>query len=392
MVRLFVLGSVVVLALATVGCSASHPVPQLVSPDSEAPPEDAWDGQLSEVASDYSTTDDVLPQDSAGIDMADDQYVPPDLQGDVCTPDCDGMVCGSDGCGGECGQCAPGTPCVEGRCQTTVGCTPGAKECAGTLVIQCDDTGSGWLPFEECADKGKGCQFGFCSGCAPKCDGKGCGPDGCGGSCGTCPEGSFCGQGICMMGCSSPQCALGKACFVADGVPGLCGGTLTFDTNMEGNAISDDVNVQEEYLAAGIQLYSDSPEAIVMTNYYYLASDSAGNSCATRVGQQEYWTHPIFVRFLVPGPEGYMQGAVNSVSMYIGKTWQNGIVVAGYAPGDDPTDDSTDPVAVAFTQQENTAFVKLESNTPMGHIYIGPYEDPNFTIDDFQFGPIRLVQ
>jgi len=192
------------------------------------------------------------------------------------------------------------------------------------------------------------------------------------------------------MSCDSTNCALGKVCAVSEGKTGLCGGVLTFDKNMAGQAIGPDVNVQDEYLSAGVKLRSDSTQAVVRTNAYALKSQSGKNSCATKVGQNEYWTHPIAVSFVLPGGTGSVQGAVYDVSLYIGQTWPGGIVVRAYAPNYTPFSQGQ-PMVTKYTEQNGTAFVEISSVLPMGHLVIEMGDDGDFTIDDLTFGAIHPV-
>lgn len=376
------------------GCGSAAPTPHLLHPEDSLTGQD--DSTVDSTADDLGTkdspvgpTDDNLSSDSE--EYPDESIQNPDLLNDsVCVPDCAGRECGSDGCGSTCGHCPSGSDCVASICVLNVGCTPGVRQCAGTVAIECDDSGSGWQSVEDCAQSGKSCQFGYCSGCVQNCDGKSCGDDGCGGSCGTCPQGSLCGSGVCMMSCDSELCALGKVCLIQESVPALCGGTLTFDTDMQGNNIEDDVNVEEEYVQAGVRLFSDDQNAVVRTNYYELDSDSGGNSCATKVGNYEYWTHPIYLQFIYPTTGGYQQGFVYNFSLYIGNTWTNGIVVAAFAPNADfYSSGEVEPITYKFTADEGTAFVEIQSDQPIGYAYIDLYEDHDFTIDDFSFGPIQ---
>jgi hypothetical protein len=228
------------------------------------------------------------------------------------------------------------------------------------------------------------------STCQPNCLGKECGNDGCGGSCGSCGAGQNCQQNECAMGCDSAACALGKACTFADGTAALCGGTLTFDTGMQGQALNVNVSVEEMFSAAGTVFYTDNADSVVATNHWELDSTSGKNSCASFDKYGQPWRDAIIVRFVKPTPGGLFQAGTHFVSLYVGDSWPGGIAVDFYAPEKTPGNPGAAPFHTELTGKNGTDFIKFASGEPVGFVVIHEADDPDFTMDDLTFGPLYV--
>lgn len=265
---------------------------------------------------------------------------------DVCVPDCENRECGGDGCGGECGVCEGDLHCVEFKGEA------------------------------------------ICESCVPQCDGKQCGEDGCGGQCGVCGSGG-CRDGLCVIACESDACGLGKSCVTNDGTLALCGGVIDCDTGPDGKSLGDQVPVGEMFADAGVMFYTSNPGYGVYTNWWELDSESGGQSCATLDQFGNPWTGEIYVRFVVPTPSGYGQGATAKVSFFIGETWPGGLVAEFYGPGSQPSTAGSSPITQIVTGQNGTDIIDY-AGQPVGWVRITFASDPDFTIDDLSFGPIHL--
>lgn len=230
-------------------------------------------------------------------------------------------------------------------------------------------------------------------GCAASCAGKACGDDGCGGMCGKCGMQDECIAGVCVMACDSPSCQLGWECALEAGTTGLCGGTIDFDHALDGANLPVNVNVESAYGAAGILMFTDNADSIVATNPYALESGSGNNSCASLEGVQEYWQDNIIVGFVVPRVGGAVPGATYFVSMYIGQTWNGGIAVDFYPPGNSPASPDAKPFHTVKTggkspQYVGTYLVQYQSQQPIGFVRVRKADDGDFTFDDFSFGSL----
>ena len=148
--------------------------------------------------------------------------------------------CTPDGFSYDTAACPGQAYCEDGECHPWA-CTPGQASCEGSVILVCNDSGSGPLPDSvDCAQQGGFCLEGECVDCIPSCAGKLCGDNGCGGSCGGCPVNETCVGGGCQcltlvcadqccpegaactqQGCCAPNCD-GKECG-ADGCGSQCG-------------------------------------------------------------------------------------------------------------------------------------------------------------------------
>ncbi len=227
-------------------------------------------------------------------------------------------------------------------------------------------------------------------GCQISCAGRECGSDGCGGTCGACGAGTNCLDGLCVMGCDSPQCDLAVSCVFADGTPALCGGTVTFDKDLQGQPINDNVDVETTYVAAGVFLFTPSENAVVATNHWELDSTSGKNSCASFDKKGQAWREPVFIRFAKPVGESAFQAATHYVSLYVGDSWPGGIAVDFYAPGPSPSNPAITPFHTEVTTDNGTSFIEFGSGDPIGYVVVHEAADPDFTIDDLTFGPLYV--
>lgn len=223
--------------------------------------------------------------------------------------------------------------------------------------------------------------------CVPECQGKLCGSDGCNGTCGQCRSGEECVLGACLSVCDSDQCPLGNRCS-SQGRTGLCAGSINFDVDPDGQPMPANSNVEQMFAVAGVVFYTDSDGSIAATNPYELASASGHNSCASIDGWSNYWQDAIIARFVVPSPGSLVQGATDSVSLYIGKTWPGGVVVEFYQPTNPPGVPGSSHFHEEVTDSEGTDFVEYKSQIPIGYVKVRSGQDPDLTIDDFSFGPI----
>ena len=228
------------------------------------------------------------------------------------------------------------------------------------------------------------------TGCTPDCTGKKCGDDGCGGSCGSCGPGLTCQDGGCLRGCDSPDCGLSKSCVFANGTPAICGGTITFETAINGQSLDVNVDVEDLFAAAGVLLYTNNSNAHVTTNSYKLSSASGGNSCATLSNAGKPWQSPVFVRFVKPGVANTFQAATHFVSLYLGNTWPGGLAVDFYAPTTPPGTPGASPFHTELTDANGTDYIEYGSADPIGYLVIHAAEDPDFTMDDLTFGPLYV--
>lgn len=226
--------------------------------------------------------------------------------------------------------------------------------------------------------------------CQINCGGRECGDNGCGGSCGACGAGTNCHDGQCVMGCDSPTCSLGIGCVFADGTPALCGGTITFDADLDGQLLDDNVNIETTFAAAGVYLFTPSEDTVVATNHWELNSTSGMNSCATLDKFQQPWREPVFIRFAKPNGASALQAATHYVSLYVGDTWPGGLAVDYYAPGPAPRTPAVTPFHTEMTDGNGTNFVEFGSGNPIGYIVVHAAADPDFTIDDLTFGPLYV--
>ncbi|MBN1947851.1 MAG: hypothetical protein JW797_19450 [Bradymonadales bacterium] len=226
-------------------------------------------------------------------------------------------------------------------------------------------------------------------------------PNACGGnSCENlcdCAQGHACQTGQCTSEvtgdycCDNSHCPLTYACTFADGGNGLCGGQIDFDTDLDGNSLAVDLDVQELYLAAGVRFSTDRSDAVVCTNPYELRSRSEGNSCATKdnnpASGSGYWLGNVRATFLMPGPGDPTQAATRSVELYLGQTWPGGLSV-------DFFDTAGELLATRTTDSAGTDFIQVSSDTPIGSLDVRPaggyLSDPDLTIDDLTFGPLFL--
>ena len=140
-------------------------------------------------------------------------------------------------------------------------------------------------------------------------------------------------------------------------------------------------------------MFTDNPDSIVATNPYPLESGSGNNSCASLEGMQEYWLDNIIIGFVVPRVGGLEPGETRYVSMYIGQTWNGGVAVDFYPPGNSPASSDAKPFHTVKTggkssQYVGTYFLQYQSQTPIGFVRIRKADDGDFTIDDLTFGSI----
>ena len=226
--------------------------------------------------------------------------------------------------------------------------------------------------------------------CTPNCGGKECGDDGCDGSCGSCGLGMNCQDGGCLRGCDSPDCGLSKSCVFANGTPALCGGTLTFETSLNGQSLNVNVDIEDMFAAAGVLLYTNNSNAHVTTNSYNLSSASGGNSCATLDNGGDPWQSPVFIRFIKPGLANTFQAATHFVSLYLGNTWPGGLAVDFYAPTTPPGTPAATPFHTELTDANGTDYIEYGSADPIGYLVIHAADDPDFTMDDLTFGPLYV--
>jgi hypothetical protein len=226
--------------------------------------------------------------------------------------------------------------------------------------------------------------------CEIDCSNRECGSDGCGGTCGACGTGMNCLDGECAMGCDSAACDLGVGCVFADGTPALCGGNISFDTNLQGQKLADNVNVETMYATAGVYLYTPSDNAAVATNHWELDSTSGKNSCASFDKNGQAWREPVYIRFAKPAGESAFQAATHYVSLFVGDSWPGGIAVDFYAPGPSPGSPGVEPFHTEMTTGNGTSFIEFGSGSPIGYVVVHKADDPDFTIDDLSFGPLYI--
>ena len=221
----------------------------------------------------------------------------------------------------------------------------------------------------------------------------------CGGSCDNhcdCVQGHSCVEGECTVEetgelcCDRPGCPLTRPCEFADATPGLCGGVIDFDYDLDGAELGTNVDVSGLFSDAGVLFHTDRENATVMTNSYQLFSPSGNNSCATREpnspGGWTYWLGNVTATFVLEDADrNPIQAATNSASMYIGRTWSGGIAVEYY-------DTSGALIETVFTDSSETDQVSLESETPIGSVNIRPAADSDFTLDDLEFGPLFIPE
>jgi hypothetical protein len=224
--------------------------------------------------------------------------------------------------------------------------------------------------------------------CVPSCLFKQCGDDGCGGTCGACGPGSSCVNHTCSLACDGTGCTLGASCVDVAGKPAICGGTLTFDTDLFGAKLPHDLSVESLYGAAGVLIATDNENSVAATNPYKVASPSGKNSCASIDGWGNYWLDDLVIRFVLPDGGSWKQGATHYVSVYIAQTAPGGIRVDYYSPENPPGLPGSSPIYQQYTQQQGTAFVEYMSPAPIGYVMVCTAADPDFTIDDLTFGPI----
>jgi len=190
------------------------------------------------------------------------------------------------------------------------------------------------------------------------------------------------GSGYC---CDQGGCPLAGACQFEDGRSGLCGGTITFEVDLEGQALDPEVNVESLFVGAGVLLATQREGATVTTNPYELASESMGNSCATKDEGEPfgrgYWMGDVVVGFVIRAGGDLRQAATHSVSLYVGNTWSEGLAVEVFAP-------SQEYMQTVYTDSAGTDRVEIASDDPIGWIRIRANRDPDFTMDDLSFGPI----
>lgn len=226
--------------------------------------------------------------------------------------------------------------------------------------------------------------------CQIDCSDKECGSDGCGGTCGACGAGMNCLDGQCTMGCDSPDCALSLVCAFADGTPALCGGTITFDHDLQGQELDENIDIETAFAAAGVYFYTPSDDAVVATNPWELDSASGKNSCASFDKSGQPWREPVFIRFAKPVGESAFQAATHYVSFYLGDTWPGGLAVDFYPPGPSPGSPGVNPFDTEMSTGNGTNFIEFGSGDPIGYVVIHKADDPDFTIDDLTFGPLYV--
>ena len=214
--------------------------------------------------------------------------------------------------------------------------------------------------------------------------------DGCGGTCGSCGTGMNCLDGQCAMGCDSANCGLGVGCVFADGTPALCGGSISFDTNLQGEKLNDNLNVETLFANAGVYFYTPSDNAVVATNHWELDSNSGKNSCASFDKNGQAWREPVYIRFAKPAGESAFQAATHYVSLFIGDSWPGGIAVDFYAPGPSPGSPGVEAFHSELTTGNGTSFIEFGSGSPIGYVVVHKADDPDFTIDDLTFGPLYV--
>ncbi len=328
--------------------------------------------------------------DNAVGDVLEDSFIPDNLLPDGnCIPDCQNRACGNDGCGNSCGECEEGTVCIAdaeaANCKRQ-NCEPGERKCDGSRILECNDFGTGFDLAGDCALSSTQCVDGECVDCTPDCGDRLCGDDGCGGSCGECDAGDNCIEGRCLIPCESPQCQMAKFCALSDGTEALCGGVIDCGHSLQGGTLGNYFNIESMYNGAGVLFYTDTNDSVVTTNNWELASQSKGSSCASLDDKNNPWRDAVQVRFVLPKGSVNQQGATHYVALYIGQTWPDGIAVEYYPPETPPG--SGQPFHTSYTQSEGTAFVEYFSDQPIGYVKIRAADDPDFTMDDFEFGPI----
>ncbi|MBM4370807.1 MAG: hypothetical protein FJ098_04090 [Deltaproteobacteria bacterium] len=351
-------------------CEGSAPAPALQFPDTGLRPEEAGEAP-----------DDAAPAPDAG----------PAPDGG-CVPSCEGRACGDDGCGGSCGTCPDGSLClVKGGSALCVSqsCPPGERICQQNLVLECAADGSEYGVVEDCSLEAQHCVDGACSGCEPLCGGKQCGDDSCGGSCGSCGPSMACMEGRCLPSCDQSLCPLTQECIDVAGHLSLCGGLITFETDLDGNPLGKGANVETVFGSAGVLFSTASESSIVAVNTYEVDGISGDNSCASLDSWNQVWREDVFVRFVVPSGTGWSQGATHRASLYIAETWPGGIRVDFHAPDNPPGLPGGQPFHQAWTEEGGTAKVEFVSPTPIGYLVIRTADDDNFTFDDLAFGPVR---
>ena len=219
----------------------------------------------------------------------------------------------------------------------------------------------------------------------------------CGGSCDNhcdCAQGHSCVEGECTIEetgelcCEREDCPLARDCDFADATPGLCGGVLNFDYDLDGDELETDVDVSGLFSEAGVLFHTDRENATVRTNFYNLYSPSGDNSCATKdnnsSGSPVYWLGNVTATFVLENSDGgYAQAATHSAGMYIGRTWSGGIAVEYF-----DTDGTL--IETVYTDSSETDHVSWESETPIGSVNIRTAADSDFTFDDFAFGPLYI--
>ncbi len=226
--------------------------------------------------------------------------------------------------------------------------------------------------------------------CQVNCGGRECGDNGCGGTCGSCGAGMNCHDGQCAMGCDNPSCGLGLGCLFADGTPAMCGGTITFDANLEGQQLNDNVDIESTFASAGVYFFTPSKDAVIATNHWELDSTSGKNSCASFDKFGQPWQEPVFIRFAKPAGASAFQAATHYVSLYVGDTWPGGLAVDFYAPGPAPGTPGVNAFHTEMTTSNGTNFIEFGSGSPIGYVVVHEADDPDFTIDDLTFGPLYI--
>ena len=183
--------------------------------------------------------------------------------------------------------------------------------------------------------------------------------------------------------------AANEWCIVAAGELALCGGVIDFDHDLAGQPLGVEISVEEMFGLAGVLFSTDNNNSTAETNPYQVNSQSKGNSCASHDGWDNYWLDDLIIRFVVPQAGGFVQGATHKVSLYIAETGPGGIRVDFFTPDDPPGVPGSAPFHQAWTEQGGTAFIQHISPTAIGYLMVRKESDPDFTIDDLEFGPIR---